>query len=133
MSNVVAELEVPRAMSDLDGDGPSQRYGALGASDRAPPARAWADLLEGALHADWEGLDGELRQFLSGFGRPDERADGYGGASTWPLCIVAATALLVARRTANAHRRLFRRPVDASLWASARRPVPFGPWPLGPP
>jgi hypothetical protein len=123
--NVVPELEVPEAAPYL--------HASVVASDREPPARAWADLLEGALHADWEGVDAELRQFLAGLGRPADHSAGYGAGPMWPLSIVAATALLMARRGPYGHRRPFRRPVQASLWISARRPVPFGPWPLGPP
>jgi hypothetical protein len=99
--------------------------------DRNPPA--WANLLEGALHADWEVIDGELRQFLSGLGGLAQHTNESGAGLTWPLWTGVATALLLARRATYVPRRLFRRPVLGALRASTRRPVPVGPWPLSSP
>jgi hypothetical protein len=94
-------------------------------------AAAWANLLEGATRGDWEAVDGELRQFLSGLGGLAEHTNESEVGRTWPLWIGMATALLMARRASSGRRRLFRRSVQEALWASSRRPVPVGPWPLG--
>ena len=45
---------------------PCRSMDTLAASDREAPA--WAELIEGALDADWEAVDRELRQLLSGLG-----------------------------------------------------------------
>jgi hypothetical protein len=136
VGNVVRELEIPepapgdaRMALDLPGDEPLKFPVRVADSDRDAPA--WANLLEGALHLDWDVVDGELRQFLSGLGGLAQHPDGYGARPTWPLWIGAATALLLARRAG--WRRLSPRPVQGVLWESPRRPVPVGPWPMGPP
>jgi hypothetical protein len=102
-------------------------------SDRGASSPAWAGLIDGALHSDWEGVDGELRQFLARLGGLSATPDGPETRPTWPLWIAATAALLLARRGSFGPRRLFGRPVPGSAWASARRPIPVGPWPLGPP
>jgi hypothetical protein len=135
--NVVTELRVPKLVSgdaqaalDIAGDTALQLPIPVLDSNRDAPT--WANLLEGTLHSDWEAVDGELRHFLAGLGGLTQHTNEHGAWPTWPLWIGAATALLLARRASYGCRRLFRRPQRA-LWASPRRPVPVGPWPLGPP
>jgi hypothetical protein len=135
---VVPELELrdpapgdARTALAPSGNEPSQLAVPMAASDGGGPA--WANLLQGALHADWEVVNGELRQFLSGLGGLVQHTDESGAGPTWPVWIGVATALLLARRASYVRRRLFRRPVPGALWVSPRPPVPVGPWPLGPP
>ncbi len=104
--------------------------GADAASGRHGPA--WADLLEGPLRPDWEAVDGELRRFLSGLGGLAAQTDELGARPMWALWIGAATALVVACRVSYGRGPLLARPVPGTLGASRRRPVPVGPWPLGP-
>jgi hypothetical protein len=131
------ELEVsgqppqrPRTPADHGGDKPSQLDRPVLASDRETPA--WAQLVEGTLHADWEVFDRELQQFLSGLHRIADDPDGYGARGLWPLGLGAAMALVLAHRASNRRRRLSRRTVNGALQVSTRRPVSFGPWPLSP-
>jgi len=138
VGNVVLGLEVPKpapgnsqTAPDLQGDELSEFPVPVAASDRDAPG--WANPLEGALHLDWEVVDGELREFLSGLGGLARHTEGYGARPTLALWIGAATALLLARRAISSRRRLFRRSVPGTIWVSARRPIPVGPWPLGPP
>jgi hypothetical protein len=103
------------------------------ASDGKGSSAAWADPIDGALDSVWEGLDGDLRQFLARLSGLARTPDGPGAGPVWPLWIAATTALLLARRASFGPRRFFRRPVAASAWATGHGPVPVGPWPLGPP
>jgi hypothetical protein len=135
--NVVSELDlpvpapqVPGAPSDLDGNEPSQLDWPVVESDRGDPV--WTELLEGALHPDWALVDRELRQFLSGLRRLADHADRYEAGPIWPLGIGATMALLLGIRPSYGRLRLFRRSVQGLPRASGRRPIPFGPWPLGP-
>jgi hypothetical protein len=97
------------------------------------PATSWGDLLEGALPSDWDGIEGQLRRFLSRLGGLADAADGRGAGLSWHLWIGTATALILARRAAWGPQRWFRRPAPETIGLSAHRPVPEGPWPLGPP
>jgi len=99
--------------------------------DRDPPG--WANVLEGGLRPEWEAVDRELRQFLSGLGGLVQQTDEPGTGPAWPLWIGAATALVLARRASSDRRRLFRRAVPGAFWVSPRRLVPVNPWPMGPP
>jgi hypothetical protein len=94
----------------------------------------WADLLDGAIHADWEAFDGELRQFLARLGGLADSQEGRSlSGPAWPFWICAATAVLVARRASHGRWRLFGRPVTGKIRGSGDRPIPVGPWPLGSP
>jgi hypothetical protein len=102
------------------------------ASDGAISSPSWADLIDGALRSDWEGVDGDLRQFLARLGGLADTRDGPGSGPAWPLWIAATTALLLVHRASYAPRRWFRRRA-AAAWASGDGPIPVGPWPLGTP
>jgi hypothetical protein len=115
---------------DLAGDGLVALPGPVEYTDRDAPA--WASLLEGALRSDWQKVDGELRQFLSRLGGLAQHTDENGARPMWPVWIGAATALILAHRASYWRRRFFGRPVQDARWKSPRRPVPVGPWPLGP-
>jgi hypothetical protein len=96
-------------------------------------APAWADILDSALHPDWEAVDGELRQFLSRLGDLDRAAIRQGAGPAWLLWIGAATTTILARRASQGRWLLFRRVAPWPAGVSGRHPVPDGPWPLGPP
>jgi hypothetical protein len=112
-------------------------FGPLSIAGTAPDggasSPAWADLIDGALRSDWEGVEGDLRQFLARLGGLADATDGPAWGPAWPLCIAATTALVLAHRASYGPRRLFRRPVAAAALTSGHGPVPVGPWPLGPP
>jgi hypothetical protein len=102
-------------------------------TNRELEAPASAELLNGALHSDWETVDRELRQFLA---RLDGLADtpvGHGAWTAWLVWTGAATALILARNYSDGRRLFLRRPVPMLIGARVRQPVPVGPWPLGPP
>jgi hypothetical protein len=101
--------------------------------DGGAPEQARAELLDGALDGDWEGVEGDLRRFLARLDGLADAQDGSGAGPTWPAWIAAMTALLVARQASPGRRRRAGRLVPALALASARRPTPVGPWPLGPP
>jgi hypothetical protein len=105
----------------------------VGVTDRGGSAPAWADILESALHPDWEAVDGELRQFLSRLGDLDRTAVGQEAGSVWLLWIGAATTLFLVRRASHGPRLSYRRAAPWPVGVSGRHPVPVGPWPLGPP
>jgi hypothetical protein len=119
----------PRTGVDVHGDDLLLVDGARVASNR--DASTLTGLMEGALHADWDLVDRELRQFLSGLGSLAGDTDGHGTGQLWPLGIGVAAALVVARRAALRRRGLFSSPVHGVLRVSARHAVPSGPWPLG--
>jgi hypothetical protein len=132
--NVASELALPglaqnrpRMPQGLDGNEPAQLVGLAVTSDRAAPA--WATLLEGALRPDWEVVDRELRQFLSGLHSLAGETNRSGTGPIWPLAIGVALALVLARRASFRRQRMFQRPVPGLLPVSGRRPVTFGPWP----
>ena len=92
----------------------------------------WTELLEGALCADWDAVDGELRQFLA---RLSGLADASSGRDAWRvgrLWIAAAAALVLARRRSSRRRQLVRRSLAGADRDSVRGALPIGPWPLGP-
>ncbi len=100
-------------------------------SDATLPAFSPANLLDAAIHADWEGVNGEFRQFLASLGSFTDSSDGHGSQPAWPLWFGAVTAMLVARRASHRGRRFFgRRQTDEDA-ASGRCRSQAGPWPLG--
>jgi hypothetical protein len=102
---------------------------ALAASNRDALTRS--GLMEGALHGDWDVIDREFRQFLSGLGgRLADETSGYGTGRLWPIGIGVAAALVLVRRAAS-RRGLFRSSIHVVLRVSDRRTLPSGPWPLG--
>jgi hypothetical protein len=103
------------------------------AENHEAPALCWGDVLEGALHPDWDAVDGELRQFLSRLRRLAETPDGYGMGASWAVWIGAASAMILASRAARGPQRLFRRRAPAVVWALPRDPAPVSPWPMGAP
>ena len=120
------------AVSDLRGEGSPALV--LPAGSRAAAFRDFSstELLDAAIHADWEAVDGELRQILTRLSGVTGSADGGPSRSLWLAWIGAAGALLLARRASHRGRPLFRRSLTAE--SSARRrhgPFPVGPWPLG--
>lgn len=100
-------------------------------SDREAPA--WGDLVEGALHPDWDALDGELRRLLARLGGLAHGPDDHSAWPSWAFWIGAATAMILARRALHGPRRLFRRPILRQGRARIRLTGPVGPWPLGSP
>lgn len=118
-------------------------FGAHGAwpllvSLRAAPTESemspGSNLLEGAIHADWEAVDIDLRQFLARLGglggiSPDGEQSGL----AWTFWLGAAAAVLVVSRFARIRRRFFGRAMAGELRGFVHRPVPVGPWPLGTP
>jgi hypothetical protein len=136
--NLVPEFQVARpARGDaatapaIPGDEPSQLPVSAASPVREAPARAWADILDGTLRPEWEAVDGELQQFLSWLSGSADHPDAPGTGPAWPLWIGTATAVLLARRVSYGRPRLFRRQAPGTIWISARRPIPVGPWPLG--
>ena len=89
------------------------------------------ELLDAAINADWDAVDGELRQFVIRLGGLAGSADGPPSQLVWLAWVGAAGALLVARRASHRGRALFPRSVTASSPAPGDRPLPVGPWPLG--
>jgi hypothetical protein len=120
----------PGTASGSPGDKSWAHSIAAAASGPESPTSAWAGLLDGAIRADWEAVDGELRQFLARLGALADSPDGRRSGPAWPFWIGAATALLVVRRASNGRRPLFRRPITGETWGSGHRPIPVGPWPL---
>ena len=116
-----------RAVSDLRGDElPSLVFSSSSLVFSSP------ELMDAAVNADWEAVDGELRQFLARLGGLTRSADGRPSRSLWLAWLGAAGALLVARRASHRGRPLFRRLLTGE--SSARRhhgPFPVGPWPMG--
>jgi hypothetical protein len=94
---------------------------------------ARANLLEGALHSEWETVDRELRQFLTQLDVLPDIPAGHEAGTTWLVWIGAATVLILTRTSSYGPGRFFRRPVPVPVGASSRHPMPVGPWPLGPP
>ncbi len=90
-----------------------------------------ANLLDAAIHADWEGVDGEFRQFLARLGNLADSPDGRGPQAAWPFWLGAATAVLVARRASYRGRRFSGCRERDNALAAGRCPSPAGPWPLG--
>ena len=103
------------------------------AAETGSESSPWGQLLDGARHADWEAVDGELRQFLARLGGLAEAPDGYSSPTTWPWFLGVATALVAARRGSIRRRGLFRRAAPRESGTSSHRPIPVGPWPLGSP
>jgi hypothetical protein len=101
--------------------------------DRGSHVQAWADILDSALHPDWEAVDGELRQFLSRLGDLNGTVVGQGAGHAWLLWIGAATTIILARRASHGRWLSFRGPAPWRVGISGGPPVPVGPWPLGPP
>jgi hypothetical protein len=122
----------PPPVSDVRGDRSPAVVVLVASSAPASPVPSSTDLLDAAIHADWEAVDGELQQFLSRLAGLPRSPDGRPSRPVWLAWIGAAGALLVARRASHRGRRLFRRSVtgEAST-GSGRRPIPIGPWPLG--
>ncbi len=90
------------------------------------------ELLDAAVNADWEAVDGELRQFLARLGGLAGSAHGRPSRSLWLAWIGAAGALVVARRASRRGRPLFRRSLIVESSAGrGHGPFPVGPWPLG--
>jgi hypothetical protein len=132
-------LEIPAtgddgAALDIQGDGRFALFSEPAATDRDSSGPLWADPLDGSRRSDWEAVDGELRHFLSRLGDLVDAPTGRDAGPVWRLWIAAAMVLVFARRASSGPWRLFRRPTPGgAAWASARGPVPIGPWPLGPP
>lgn len=130
VGHTVAELEV-REPAPGDAQTAPGSSVAVPALDRDAPT--WGHLVDGAIHADWEVVDAELRQFLSGLSELAQHPEEYGAGQTWPLWIGMAGALLLARRSSSIRQRLFGRPVRGPFWVAPGGPIPVGPWPLGSP
>lgn len=103
-------------------------------SNREAGSPALAQLIDGALHPDWEALDREFRQFLAGTGGLLDAGDGGRGGPGWLARIGAlAAAIATQRAVVGRRRRLWSRFGMAALagHAGGRREV-IGPWPLSP-
>jgi hypothetical protein len=123
----------PQSAPGFSSDGRGGLLMPPAASGFAPGTSAWAVLLDGAIHADWEAVDVDLRQFLARLGGLTDGPDGPRSGPAWSFWIGAATVLLVARRASSGRRRLFRGAGGNDLPGLAHRPIPVGPWPLGSP
>jgi hypothetical protein len=96
------------------------------------PERTWGDVLSGALHADWDAVDRDLRKVLSRLGKVSDSHDARERVAAWPLWIGVATALFGAQRASREGRRWFQRSVGGVPPAPPGHAVPDAPWPLGP-
>ncbi len=122
----------PPPASDVGGDRSPAVVVLVASSAPASPVPSSTGLLDAAIHADWEAVDGELQRFLARLTGLPRSPDGRPSRPVWLAWIGAAGALLVARRASHRGRRLFRRSVTGeSPSGSGRRPIPIGPWPLG--
>jgi hypothetical protein len=129
----VSASDADRPTPESEEDAANLSSAESDAPDREGQGTTWAEVLEGSLCPDWESVDGELRRFLARLGGGADRPV---VSDPWPLgrlWIAAAVALALGSRASAGRRRLFRRPVLGAAWAPVRRPVPIGPWPLGPP
>lgn len=113
---------------DINGNVPSQ----LPSAAAAARGQDLADLLEGALHPDWDSVDRELRDFLAELGGMATDAREPRAQPRWLIWVGAAAALLLTRRTWYRPRRFFDRPVRGAPRISAHGTVSVGPWPLIP-
>ncbi len=124
--------EDPSPIPDVRGDKSPAFVVSVASRAPASPDPSSTNLLDAAIHADWEGVDGELQQFLTRLTGLPRSPDGRSPRPVWLAWIGAAGAILVAHRASHRGRRLFRRSVAGeSLSGSGRRPIPIGPWPLG--
>jgi hypothetical protein len=87
-------------------------------------------LVDRALHGDWDALDGELRRFLSRLGGDADAPAERGWALSWPLWIGAAAVTVLARQAMHRPGRFFRRPRPFGARVPHHQPIPVGPWPL---
>jgi hypothetical protein len=123
----------PQMGPDHQVNGHSQFAPWLAAAGLAGGGSSWDDLLEGALQPGWEALDGEFRQFLLRLRGMADARDALAVGPSWPLWIGTAAAVVLSHEALLGPRRLFRRKLAEALWASTRRRVPAGPWPLDSP
>jgi hypothetical protein len=136
---LLVSLEIPVPATAGDGAAPDLQGDALIPSskepapvDREASGPVWADPLDGPLGADWAAVDAELRQFLSRLGGLADATSALEAGAAWRLWIAAAMILVLARRGSSGPWRLLRPTATGAARDSARRPVPIGPWPLGP-
>lgn len=118
--HTVGALRVPR-LADLG-------------SNREAKSPALAELIDGALHPDWEAVDREFRQFLAGTGDSLDAGNAGRGGHRWLARIGAlAVAIATQRTVAGRRRRAWSRLGMTVLagHAAGRREV-IGPWPLSP-
>jgi hypothetical protein len=99
-------------------------------ADSAANNSTWGDLVDRALHGDWDGLDGELRRFLSRSGGVADALVERGWAPSWPLWIGAAAITVLARQAFQRRGRFLGRPRLLGELAPHHHPIPVGPWPL---
>lgn len=103
-------------------------------SSREANSPALVEVIDGALHPDWEAVDREFRQFLAGTGDAlGAGAAGTGGHAWLARIIALAAAIAIERAVAGRRRRPWSRFGLAALagHAAGRREV-IGPWPLSP-
>jgi hypothetical protein len=89
--------------------------------------------MESSVRSHWETVDAELRQFLSRLGGVTDAPSGGESGAVWRLWIAAGTVLFLARRASSGPWRPCRHAASGAAQGAVRRPVPIGPWPLGPP
>ncbi len=83
------------------GDDASRFVLPLAASASEPRERTWGDVLQVALHPDWEAVDGELLQFLARLGGLADAHDGHAEGPPWLFLMGAAAALILGQRAAQ--------------------------------
>jgi hypothetical protein len=98
-----------------------------------PPTRTWGDVLQGALHADWDAVDRDLRRVLSRLANLSDPLDPRDQVAAWPLWMGVATALIAVQRASRGRRRWLLRSIGTVAPAPPDHAVPDAPWPLGPP
>jgi hypothetical protein len=136
---IVGTSELCAAEASLDSrtplelrDGASQAsVTSMAASDATAATSTGAGLLDGALRADWEAVDVELRQFLARLGAFADTSNSHHSGPMWPFWVGSAAAVAAARWATHSRRRSFRRAGTGKLRRSRQHPIPIGPWPLG--
>ncbi len=132
--DVLAYGSTPFSTPDgLDADGLRQQDSGDPFADRFRAPTVMAEVLEGAMRPDWDGVDRELRQFLAGLSGLARAGHETGTGQAWAIRIGTIAAAASLHRMAAGRRRTFLTLKVPVPGAKANRPDPIGPWPLGPP
>jgi hypothetical protein len=126
-----AEIGRPAALSTANPPGDLPRFPVNEVMEEPEaPDSTWGNLVDRALHGDWDALDGEFRRFLTRLGGDADGPADRGWALSWSLWIGAATVTVAARQVLQRHGRFCRRPRPFGAGPLRHQPVPVGPWPL---